>query len=155
MAEISLAKATAVMMNLDAAISDALAHEVADAIKDEILLSAERNVYTYHASPYFMGTRRKGHGGLDDKNNLISHVEGNVLTVDNVTPLQNLWGGGHSETLTPIVEAGAKSFHQPYPRPFMDEAKTELIDKGRAAAALRMGLRRQGIDVEGLEFKFE
>ena len=155
MAEISLSKATALTASLDAAISNALANEVANAIKDEISLSAERNVYAYQASPFFMKTRRKASGGLMDKDNLVSRVEGNVLTVENVTPLQALWGHGHEEVLTRVVEYGSKSFHQPYPRPFMEKAKTELIDKGRAAAALRMGLRRQGIDVEGLEFKFE
>ena len=142
------------LKNIDAAITNALETEVAEEAKLAVKDAAERNVYAAYTPEFY--SRRKEKGGIKDPDNIICHVSGDTLTVDNVTGLQNLWGGGNTSVLTPIVEEGDAAYHmgKAGPRPFMDFAK-ELLLAGRAEAALRRGLERQGISTEGLTFIFE
>lgn len=151
MAERSISEVIAQLARMESAISDALGNEVAHEAKNCIREAALSEVYSY--TPEFE-SRRMGNGGLIDENNMVDSVTGTTLTVQNVTPLQNLWGGTHTEPLTPIIEDGLPNYNMPYPRPFMDKAKETLLN-GRAEEALRMGLARQGIDTSGLAFEFD
>ena len=146
MAEISLAEAAAKLARLDGAIADALGNEVADEARDCVREAAYEEVYDAYA-PEFL-SRRMDSGGLSDPANTITTAAGTTLTVENVTGLQNLWGGNDTSPLTPIVTAGVPAYHMPFPRPFMDGA-AEKLRSGRAQAALRRGLARQGFDVDG------
>lgn len=141
----SLEQVIASLTRLDEAIRDALANEVADAAREAIRDAAMSEVYSYTPGFY---SRRMASGGLIDEANIITTVEGNTLTVDNVTGLQNLWGEGDTGLLTPIVEAGLSNYNMPYPRPFMEVAEAALRG-GKAAEALARGLARQGIDMTG------
>lgn len=140
-----LAKVIEDLTRLDSAVSDALGNEVAQAAKEAIRDSAMQTVYSHQ--PQFV-SRRMDRGGLIDEENLICTVEGSTLTVDNVTGLQNLWGGTHTELLTPVVEAGDPDYNMPGPRPFMERAEKELLS-GKAQQALMQGLARQGIAGSG------
>lgn len=140
-----LADALAKLLRLDAAISDALGNEVADEARTAVKEAAESVVYSYEPQFY---SRRKENGGLTDDANIKTTVSGNVLTVEDVAGLQNLWGGTHTEPLTPIITAGLPNYNMPYPRPFMDEAAA-LLKNGRAEDALLRGLRRQGFSGAG------
>ena len=151
MAERSIKDVLAELTRLDAAVADALGNEVAREAKDCIREAAISEVYSY--TPEFE-SRRMQDGGLIDDNNMLDSVTGTTLTVDNVTPLQNLWGGTHTELLTPIIENGLTNFNMPYPRPFMDKAKDMLLS-GRAGDALRSGLARQGINTTKSTFDID
>lgn len=139
------------MANLNAAITDALANEVAEGFKQAVANEVLKDVYSYPAT---FVSRRGTAGGIADPENIITFANGDTLTADNVTGLQNLWGGGDSNLLTPIVEGGVTNYHMPGPRPFMENAKESFVSSGAAEAALRAGLRRQGIDESGMSFTF-
>ena len=144
------------LSNLENAITNALENEVANAAVEEIQQTMDENVYqAYAPTPIFAQSRRKDSGGLRDKNNLSVFVSGDTLTIESVAGLQNLFGGDRSENLASIVQSGNAAFPQPFPRPFMEEAKQRFISSGQAEAALLAGLRRQGIDTNGLSFSFE
>lgn len=145
MAELTLNQAIGRIMTLDAAITNALRTEVSDEARQSMKEAAEEAVYSYQ--PKFL-SRRKSDGGLIDDRNIICSVDGDTLTVDNVTGLQNLYGGGDTNLLTPIIENGEKSYHMPYPRAFIERTSEKLMS-GSADRALREGLRRQGIHVDG------
>ena len=152
MAEISLAEALAKLGKIDAAISNALSVEVAEAVREAVHDAAMTEVYEAY-EPRFM-SRRMESGGLIDPENTVISVAGTTLTAENVTGLQNLWGGNDDSPLAPIVQDGVEAYHMPFPRPFMDAAKEQLIN-GKAEEALRRGLTRQGIDVSGVTFIIE
>lgn len=151
MAERSISDVLSQLTKLDSAIADALSNEVAQEGKTCIREAALSEVYSYH--PVFE-SRRMQDGGLIDDDNMIDSVSGTTLTIRNETPLQNLWGGTHTELLTPIIEDGLSNYNMPYPRPFMEKAKEMLIN-GRAEEALRRGLARHGINTAGSIFEFE
>lgn len=136
---------------LNAAVTDALANEVADEAKTAVKEAAKSVVYSY--TPQFL-SRREENGGLIDEANIITTADGDTLTVENVTGLQNLWGGSHTEPLTPVITAGKANYNMPYPRPFMDEAKN-LLMSGRAENALRRGLARHGYSPSGTGLSFD
>ena len=146
MAEISLAEAISKLSRLDAAIGSALEAEVAEEAKDCVQEAANEVVYAAY-EPQFL-SRRMENGGLSDRGNIQTTAAGLTLTVENVTGLQNLWGGNDTSPLAPIVSAGLSNYNMPFARPFMDAA-AERLRSGRAAAALRRGLARQGFDVDG------
>ena len=135
--------------NLPTAINSALNVEVTNEAKDCIKEAAESVVYSYQ--PKVLYSRRMSNGGLIDEGNMISTVNNMTLTVDNITPLQNLFGGNDTNLLTPIVEQGVKSYHMPYPRPFMSEAEN-MLASGRDVRAIAEGLRRQGYVVSITSF---
>lgn len=129
---------------ITAAVETALAGPIAEGLKDEIKTKARENVYSY--GPRFT-SRRMEAGGLIADGNLISTAKGMELTVDNVTGLQNLYGGGDSNLLTPIVEGGVANYHMPGAREFMEPALKEYVASGKAAEAIADALRENGFEV--------
>ena len=133
---------------LDSAITAGLQGKVADGLKERVSRMAQKEVYdAYNPQPVFEESRRGKHGGIADPNNMITHVEGTTLTLDNVTGLQNLFGGGDSSLLVPIVEEGTAAYYQPGSREFMDDARDEYVDNGDAARDLMDALRDAGFEV--------
>lgn len=156
--EITIAQAIEKLSIIDAAITDALANEVAEAAVEAVQKSAKDNVYDAYSGP-MAAFRRGENGGLLDPHNIITIAEGNTLTISNVAGLQNRFypEGAQKDPsrLTPIIEEGLKAYHQPRPRPFMQHAKDILIS-GTAENALRRGLARQGIEItNGITFTAE
>lgn len=133
---------------LDNAITAGLQGKVADGLKESVSRMARKKVYeVYTPQPIFEKARRGEHGGIADPNNMITHVEGTTLTLDNVTGLQNLFGGGDTSLLVPIVEEGTAAYYQPGSREFMDDARDEYVDNGDAARDLMDELRGAGFTV--------
>lgn len=128
---------------LEGAITSGLQDQVAEGLKERVKEKAYANVYSYTARPEFMKSRRYERGGLADPNNMIAHTEGLTLTLDNVTELQNR---AQTELEVPIVESG-DGYNQPYPRPFMDEARNEYVDNGGAKDDLMDAIRSAGFTV--------
>ena len=124
------------------AIDSALPTTMADSLREQVAQTAEEKVYSYNPKFY---SRRKESGGLIAKENLPAHLSApQTLTMKNITGLQNLYGGGDSSPLTPIVEDGVEKYHMPYPREFMQPALDEYIDSGRAEADLAQALEAAG-----------
>lgn len=95
-------------------------------------------VYSYHATPEAAVRRRYEIG---DKDALSAFVAGHELTITNHTILQG--GDGYE---TDIVQQGYRSYRQPGPRPFMEEALREYIESGGADRDLAAALSDAGID---------
>lgn len=125
---------------LDAALENALRDNVADGLKKAIQEKAQENVYSYAASPSAMYKRREENGGLIDDATMITTVEGLTLTLENAAEPQHANG----INLTPIVEEGDPDWHQPFARPFMDEARNEYVDNGKADSDIAAALRAMG-----------
>ena len=134
-----LAEFQAILRRLDLAVDDALRIEVADAVKAEMRTQVHERVYNAY-EPAFPESRRMDSGGLSDITNYDARVEsGHELVVENDTPMQHPNGS----SLVEIVEEGRKSYHMPFPRPFVHEAEQEV----NAGWALAQGLRRGGFAV--------
>lgn len=141
--------------SIDAAIESALQVEVADAVKKALVESAYANVYNAY-TPEFL-SRRYENGGIADENNINITVSGNELTASDDAPWQQLWGGAvPSGRLAEAIAEGDPRYNMGNagPRPFHEDAKQRLIDSGEADRALRAGLARQGIDTNGMTFRF-
>lgn len=128
---------------LDSAIENALRDNVADGLKKAIQEKAQENVYSYLASPSAMYKRREENGGLIDDTTMLTTVEGLTLTLENAAEPQHANG----VELTPIVEDGDSAWHQPFDRPFMDEARDDYVDNGNADSVIAKALKAMGFTV--------
>lgn len=151
---------------LDKAIESALKNEVAEVVKGALAQAAIEEVYDAY-EPEFLSRRDPVHGatnkwlktsggGITDKSQMHVEAVGNTLTVSDDAPWQQLWGGAvPTSRLAEAIATGDPRFHMQNagPRPFHEKAKQKVIDSGDAEKALIAGLKRQGIDVTGLEFE--
>lgn len=128
---------------LDAAVGTALQGPVADGLKKAIQEKAQENVYSYEASPSAISKRREKNGGLIDESTMLTSVDGMTLTLENASEPQHAEG----IALTPIVEEGWSSWHQPYARPFMEEARDDYMDNGDADRDIADALKAAGFTV--------
>lgn len=162
-----LQKAIEKYAKLDRAIENALKNEVAEVVKGALAQAAIEEVYDAY-EPEFLSRRDPVHGatnkwlktsggGITDKSQMHVEAVGNTLTVSDDAPYQQLWGGTRpsSPRLAEAIATGDPRFHMEKagPRPFHEKAKRKVIDSGDAEKALIAGLKRQGIDVTGLEFE--
>jgi len=122
---------------LEAAVTDALEHEVKEAALRIIEESGNERIYQAY-SPKFWSRR----GSFRTDWGYDSSVSGKTLTITATAPLQNLYGDSHSEDLGEIIAEGWGNFHMPFPRPWMDEGLEEHISE--LEDALASGMRRQG-----------
>ena len=125
---------------LDAAVENALRDSVADGLKKAIQEEARKRVYDVYP---VSSKRRKEDGGLIDDATMLTSVEGLTLTLENTAEPQHANG----IELTPIVEEGDPAWHQPFARPFMDEARNEYVDNGKADSDIAKSLRAMGFTV--------
>lgn len=121
---------------LQSAVQDALNGPLQDGLKHEIHEQAKTRVYEAHDTG-------KARGIIGAAQNLAGDVEGFSLHIRNVTVQQ---GGPAFQTETGFVEEGAPNFHQPFPRPFMDEALQEYT-YNKAPEDLASALRSKGFTV--------
>ena len=129
-----------------AALTDALEHEVSDAVVNILKESAMDNIYSRY-TPHGENPYQRRMSFIHDESYETS-VQGNVLTVkENVTG-QGLAG----DRLGEIIEAGTPYEwtrsdiykNQPFPRPFFSSSLEDGINNGTIEAALKRGLERQG-----------
>ena len=120
-----------------AAVQSALAGPIREGLEAEIAKFAEDNVYSYQAAPYFMAKRRYSLENV--KGNYEVTINDLSITIDGSgISMQNGVGGEIN-----IVE-NAAGWHQPYPRPYMDEALQNYIASGQADQALASALAGYG-----------
>lgn len=119
---------------LEMAVTDALNGPVKDGLEMEIRRQAQSRVYAAYSSK---GPRR---GQIGAASNLQATVDDMTLTIKNVTVAQ---GGPTSVSETDFVEQGDSSYHQPFARPFMDEA-LRAYAAGQAEQDLALALKARG-----------
>jgi hypothetical protein len=122
---------------LETAINDALNGPVKDGLEMEIRRQAQRRVYAAYSSK---GPRR---GQIGAESNLQATVSDMTLTIKNITVAQ---GGATSMSETDFVEQGDSSYHQPFARPFMDEAAM-VYAAGQAHIDLQAAMQARGYPV--------
>lgn len=118
-------------------VENALNGPMQDGLKQAIREEAQTKVYDAYSST---GERR---GKIGAAENLQGEVIGHQLRITNVTQPQ---GSGARMTETSFVEQGAGNYRQPFPRPFMDEARDKYAD-GQAQIDLENALRSDGFTV--------
>lgn len=126
-----------VLDSVKAAVQSALAGPIREGLEAEVSKYALQNVYSYDAAPYFKAKRRFS----------LSQVQANYdvsisdmsLTIDGSGIALQYGVGGEVD----IVEQGA-GWHQPGPRPYMDEALQNYIASGQADQALASALSGSG-----------
>lgn len=123
---------------LESAVADALSGPLKDGLKKEIKQQAKTRVYKAHPQH---GYRR---GLIGDSVNLEAESDMTELRIRNVTVQQ---GSPGRLSETDFVETGDKAFHQPFPRPFMDEA-LDAYANGQGKTDLASALRSKGFDVQ-------
>lgn len=129
----------AIMGQVTSAVQSALAGPIREGLEAEIAKYALQNVYSYDAAPYFKEKRRFS----------LSQVQANYdvsisdmsLTIDGSGIALQYGVGGEVD----IVEQGA-GWHQPGPRPYMDEALQNYIASGEADRALATALAGMGFE---------
>ena len=124
--------------NLQAAVTDALAGPLKDGLLQKIKETADANVYSYGGGGYRRGL-------IGDPVNMSLDGSGSYeLHVKNITVQQ---GSPGRLTETNFVESGDPAFHQPGPRPFMDEALADYAH-GEGPEDLANALLARGFRVE-------
>ena len=126
-----------IKQELSSAISDAL-HDMAREILPELKKQAESIVYTYQASERAMETRR---GTIADEENFQIEFGENFVSLTNIAEMQ---GADYGTPEIQFVEDGLGSYRQPYPRPFMEKARDEYIDSGKADQTLARAMQAHG-----------
>lgn len=121
------------------AVQSALAGPIREGLEAEIAKFAEQNVYSYNAAPFFMAKRR--HSLSNVKGNYDVTISDLSITIDGSNIALQYGVGGEVD----IVEQGA-GWHQPGPRPYMDEALQNYIASGQADQALATALSGMGFE---------
>lgn len=123
---------------LESAVADALSGPLKDGLLKEIKEQAKTRVYDAYDGK---GYRR---GNIGAEFNLQTEANQTELKVQNVTVQQ---GSPGRLSETDFVETGDRAFHQPFPRPFMDEA-LDAYTNGQGKTDLASALRSHGFDVQ-------
>lgn len=125
-------------------IKNALENEVQEVARQTLKENVISEVYDKYTP-----TQYKRTGGLYQDENIESKMEDdNTLSVRSIRT-------DDGKDVAEIIESGVgytwKKSNiykmQPYPRPFHEETKRELEEKGLAKKALADGLRKQGLNV--------
>lgn len=122
---------------LQVATMEAVAGPLKDGLLQKIKEKAAANVYSYGGGGY-----RRGLIG-DPVNMSLDGSGAYELHIKNITVQQ---GSPGRLTETNFVETGDAAYHQPGPRPFMDEALVEYAN-GEGPESLANALRARGFTV--------
>lgn len=121
---------------MEDAISNGMVR-VADGLQDNIEKFAQDKVYNAYG-----GSSRRGRIG--GRENLEVSIDTREITVTNRTPMQ---GTNYGVSETDFVEVGLSNYNQPFPRPFMEPARDDFVDSGKADAIMADALRAAGFEV--------
>ena len=122
---------------LQVATMEAVAGPLKDGLLQKIKEKADENVYSYGGGGYRRGL-------IGDPVNMSMDGSGSYeLHIKNITVQQ---GSPGRLSETNFVESGDPAFHQPGPRPFMDEALTDYAH-GEGPEDLANALRARGFTV--------
>lgn len=121
------------------AVQSALAGPIREGLEAEVSKYALSNVYSYDAAPYFKEKRRFSLALV--QSNYDVSITDMSITIDGSGIALQYGVGGEVD----IVEKGA-GWHQPGPRPYMDEALQNYIASGQADMALATALAGMGFE---------
>ena len=127
--------------HIEADIQDTMVNEVAETVKEEMVIAVETSVYRVYDPVQY--NRRYGNGGLGARENM--HVEEipNGISVRDIAPLDN---GRTDCALDDIVVNGLG--RMPFPRDFYSECEEQLFLNENHKEALKQGLKNRGYNVK-------
>lgn len=138
----------AFMAKLDAAIDSTMQSEVAKGAKEALRDAAYSEVYGAYTPIFF--NRRMDAGGLSDVGQMEQSYGGKTLTIQDMAPWQQLYGGSApGGRLAEAIASGDSRyhFHKAGPRPFHEEAEQRFAASGEFGRLLAAGLRAAGFKV--------
>lgn len=115
---------------------------LADELEAEVNRQAEKNVYSYGATPQAMNTRR---WTIADGDNFEREYGEDYVSITNVAEMQ---GTDYGIQEVDFVEQGLQNYNQPYPREFMNKGLEEYTKSGKADKAVAESLERYGLTAE-------
>ena len=127
--------------HIEADIQDTMVNEVAETVKEEMVIAVETSVYRVYDPIQY--NRRYGNGGLGARENM--HVEEipNGIYVRDIAPLDN---GRTDYALDDIVVNGLG--RMPFPRDFYSQCEEQLFLNENHKEALKQGLKNRGYNVK-------
>lgn len=127
--------------HIEADIQDTMVNEVAETVKEEMVIAVETSVYRVYDPVQY--NRRYGNGGLGARENM--HVEEipNGIYVRDIAPLDN---GRTDYALDDIVVNGLG--RMPFPRDFYSQCEEQLLLNENHKEALKQGLKNRGYNVK-------
>ena len=131
----------ALLDRIEKDIRSTLENEVAETVKDDMQAAIQNGVYNAYAPKQY--SRRKEKGGMLDRKNIESRIDGDTLTVRDVAPLDN---GRTDYALDEIVVNGLGNM--PFPRDFYSECKDKLETTVDHVEAMKRGLKKRGYGVK-------
>lgn len=139
----------AFIAKLDAAIDSTMQSEVAKGAKEALRDAAYSEVYGAYTPIFF--NRRMDAGGLSDVGNMeVTGYSNKTLTIQDMAPWQQLYGGSApGGRLAEAIASGDSRyhFHKAGPRPFHEEAEQRFAASGEFGRLLAAGLRAAGFKV--------
>lgn len=127
---------TVIKPRMEDAISNGVV-KVAAGLLENIEQFAQDKVYDAYG-----GSFRRGRIGGSE--NMDVQIDNRLITVTNRTPMQ---GTNYGVSETDFVEGGFSNYNQPFPRPFMEPARDDFVDSGKADAIMADALRAAGFEV--------
>lgn len=134
-------------------IEDVLMDEVLDEVKDIELEHIQDDVLNVYTPKIY---ERRGHGGIDDPENIVGEVNNMRLTIDNKTKFNDGYGTySHGDGLADLINGGDGTcgYYYDYPgefqlpRPFLDNTEYEIERTNRVDDALVKGMRRRKYNI--------
>lgn len=129
------------LKHIEQDVNDTLENEVAETVKDDLLVSIHNDVYAAYSPEHYK--RRMVNGGFSDRSNLKATVYDGVLKVRDVAPLDN---GRTDYALDDIIIHGYGN--QPFARDYISRSKERLKDNGDHIEAMKQGLKEKGYNVK-------
>lgn len=126
--------------HIEADIQDTMVNEVANEVKEEMIVSIEASVYRMYDPIQY--NRRYSNGGLGAMDNLKVEEIPNGIYVRDIAPLDN---GRTDYALDDIVVNGLG--RMPFERDFYSECVEKLETTGNHKEILKQGLRNRGYKV--------
>ena len=131
----------ALLDRIEKDIRSTLENEVAETVKDDMQTAIQNGVYNAYTPKQY--SRRKEKGGMLDRKNIESRIDGDTLTVRDVAPLDN---GRTDYALDEIVVNGLGNM--PFPRDYYSECAEILETTGDHIEAMKRGLKKRGYEVK-------
>lgn len=145
-----------IQKKIDSALRNEVTEKVKDVMQDKVQ-SEVYDVYTSNSDHPDAYIRREEDSGLKDRDNMIGIVKDGVLSVENVTRMQDT---GYYEA--GLIEYGNNAGYGNYDyspaknsvgdfrqsRPFIEETRRELDRTDVHVEAMKKGLKRQGLDIK-------
>jgi hypothetical protein len=143
----------ALFTSLQQDINESLVKDVAPVVEETMQAEVQNTVYSVYQPKMY--DRRLNDGGLLDMGNYHSKlIEDGTVAITNDTPINEIYGGDDSMSLTEQIIEGKGYIYgdgtEPYaqPRDFMEAAREDLRQTNAHVEALKAGLSKRGYEIK-------